>query len=232
MAASPADDNASPERRVRELTKELSHARGELMEAREEQAATAGILAAISSSPADLRRVFTEIAASAARLCDADNAVIFQVDGDSLRLVARHGPLPTTAPVGQATTLPLARGNALARAVLDRQTIHVPDMQAEIAEYPQGSDLARRLGIRTVLQQPLIRAGKAIGVISIRRTVVRPFTDRQIDLLKTFADQAVIAIENTRLFEAEQASKRELTESLEQQTATADVLKVLSRSTF
>src|SRR5215510_5812890 len=212
--------------------------RRELAEAREQQAATAGILAAISSSPADLPRVFAEIAASAARLCDASNVLIGRLDGDSLRLVASHGPIPTFGPVGQAT-LPLSRGDSLARAVLDRQTIHVPDIQVETAEYPQGSDMGHRLGIRTLLHQPLFRAGEAIGVISIRRADVRPFTERQIELLKTFADQAVIAIENTRLFEAEQTRKKEveaksaeLRESLEYQTATSDVLNVISRSKF
>src|SRR5215467_6038899 len=214
---------------IDELKRELEAKSRELTEAREQQAATAGILAAISSSPADLRRVFADIAANAARLCDAYNAAITQVDGDRLRLVAHHGPIPTTAPVGQAT-LPLVRGTALARAVLDRQTVHVADAQAETGEYPQGSDMAHRLGIRTVLHQPLIRAGTAIGAISIRRVDVRPFTDRQIELLKTFADQAVIAIENTRLFEEVQTRTRELTQSLEQQTATSEVLGVISSS--
>src|SRR5215470_201246 len=217
MAASPTDDLASAERRIQELTKELS-------EAREQQAATAEILRVISSSPTDVQRVFAEIAESAAYLCDAYDATIHQVDGDLLRLVAHHGPIPV------AGSWPLTRGRLLTGAVINRRTIHVADLQAETDEYPEGSEIARRLGYHTILVVPLIRAGVAIGVITIRRTEVRPFADRQIQLLKTFADQAVIAIENTRLFEAEQASKRELQESLEYQTATSDVLGVISRT--
>src|SRR5215510_15866358 len=129
MTTSPTDDLASAERRNQELTKELSHARGEVAESREQRTATVGILAAISNSPADLRRVCAEIAANAARLCDAYDAVIGQVDGNSIRLVAHHGPVPTTAPVGQST-MPLTRGVTSGRAILDRQTIHVADLQA------------------------------------------------------------------------------------------------------
>src|SRR5262249_24325901 len=121
-------------------------------------------------------------------------------------------------------------GFLVGRAVLERRTIHVADLPAESQEYPEGSDHARRLGFRTILAVPLIRAGAAIGVITIRRTEVKLFSDRQVPLLQTFADQAVIAIENTRLFEAEQASKRELQESLKYQTATTEVLDVISRS--
>src|SRR5262249_4584796 len=205
------------ERRIQVLTKELS-------EAREQQAATAGILAAISSSPADLQRVCAEIAANAARLCDAYDATILQVDGDLLRLVAHHGPIPV------AGTFPLVRGLVIGRAVLDRRTIHIDDAQTKGEEYPEGADIALRLGFRTNLAVPLICKGAAIGVINIRRNEARPFSDRHVDLLETFADQAVIAIENTRLFEAEQASKRELQESLEYQTATSDVLGVISRT--
>src|SRR5262249_21787659 len=202
-----------------------------LAEARDQQAATAEILRVISSSPTDLQRVFAEIATSAARLCDAHDAVIRQVDGEVLRLVAHHGPIPVT------DTLHLTRPGVSARTVLDRRTIHVADRQAETGEFPEGN--ARRHGFRTALAVPLIRAGLAIGVIAIRRAEVRPFTDKQIALLKTFADQAVIAIENTRLFEAEQtrtkeveAKSAELRESLEYQTATSDVLNVISRSKF
>src|SRR5262249_21960985 len=130
---------------------------------------------------------------------------------------------------GQAT-LPLTRGISFARAVLDRQTIHVADLQAEIGEYPQSSDLAHRLGIRTVLVQPLIRDGKAIGAISIRRAEVRPFTDRQIELLNTFANGAVSPIENTRFLEAEQAQTGGLQRAWEYQTATSKVLELIGSS--
>jgi GAF domain-containing protein len=230
MPSEVSTDGANQDlsRLVDELKRELERSTRELVEAREEQTATTWILAAISSSPADLRRVFAEIATSAARLCDAYDAVIFQVDGDCLRLVAHHGPIPSGA-IGQFT-LALTREVTLGRAVLDRRTVHVVDLQAETDEYPEGSDRARRFGVRAVLNVPLILADRTMGVIGIRRTEVRLFSDKQIAVLKTFADQAVIAIENTRLFEAEQASKRELQESLDYQTATSEMLNVISRS--
>jgi signal transduction histidine kinase len=200
--------------------------RRELAEAREQQTATAAILAAISNAPTDAYRAFAEIAASAARLCDAYDATIVQVSGGNLHLVAHHGPIP------QSGTFLHSRGLVIGRAIIDRRTIHVADLQTETEGYPEGSEIARRLGHHTIVALPLMCAGEAIGAIAIRRTEVRPFTDRQIELLKIFADQAVIAIENTRLFEAEQASKRQLRESLEYQTATSDVLSVISRSAF
>ena len=189
-----------------------------LSEAREQQTATAEILRVISSAPTDVQPVFAAVLRSAARLCDAFDATIFQVDGNGLRLVAHEGPIPST-PVGAFPR----RGTAAGRAVLDRRTIHVPDLQAEVDEYPESSAIARSYGFRTVLNVPLLRGAEAIGVISIRRTEVRPFTDRQIALLKTFADQAVIAIENIRLF-------NETKEALEQQTATSEILGVISSS--
>jgi two-component system NtrC family sensor kinase len=136
MTASPTDDLASAERRIQELTKELSRARGELVEAREQQAATGGILRAISNSPTDLQGIFQEIATSAARLCDAYDAVIRQVDGEVLQLVAHHGPI-STIPM-----LPLGRGTLPGRAALERRTVHVADLQIETEEDPEFRDRA------------------------------------------------------------------------------------------
>jgi GAF domain-containing protein len=160
----------------------------ELAEARDQQAATAEILIAISTSPTDAQAVFSEIAAGAARLCDADDSGIFLVAGDYLRTVARYGAI-----VSQER-LPLTRGIVIGHAVLDRKILHVADLQSETFAYPEGSELARQLGHRTVLAVPFIRTGDAIGVLHIRRKEARLFTERQIRLLKTFADQAVIAI--------------------------------------
>src|SRR6516162_5319325 len=139
--------------------------RRELAEAREQQAATAAILRVISSSPMDLKRVFAEMAASAAHHCGAHDASIFQVDGDHLRLVSHHGPIPVL-PVGD-DTLPLTRGLATGRAVLDRRTIHVADMQAEADEYPESH--ARSIGFCAILAVPLIGTSEVIGAIGIRR---------------------------------------------------------------
>ena len=127
---------------------------------------------------------------------------------------------------------PLNRARVVTRAVFDRRTIYVHDLQAEADEFPEGSAHAKRAGHRTTLATPLLRDGVPLGAILIRRLEVRPFSTKQIKLLETFADQAVIAIENARLFEEVQGRTRELSESLDQQSATADVLKVISRSAF
>jgi GAF domain-containing protein/anti-sigma regulatory factor (Ser/Thr protein kinase) len=196
----------------------------ELAEAREQQAATARILAAISSSSPDPSRVLAEIAASAARLCDAYDATIHQVEGDQLQLIAHHGPIRT------APKMPLVDAALLGRALLERQEVQIADLSAECTEYPEGSSSARRPGARTTLAVPLIHIGNPIGVIVVRRAEIRPYTDRQVGLLKIFADQAIIAIENARLFRELQVRTKDLQECLEYQTATSEVLGVISRS--
>ena len=215
----PLTDASSTERSYADPNSEVESVRRALTESLEQQTATAEILRVISSSPTDVQPVFAAVLRSAARLCDAFDATIFQVDGDGLRLVAHEGPIPSD-PVG---AFPLVRETTVGRAVLERRTIHVLDVQAEIDEYPVASARARSFGARTTLSVPLLRGAKAIGVIGIRRTEVRPFTDRQVSLLETFADQAVIAIENVRLF-------NETKEALEQQTATAEILRVIASS--
>ena len=196
----------------------------ELSQSLEYQTAISNVLSVISRSPNQLQPVLDEIARTAANLCEASNSVISLEQGGELHLVAAHG-LITKLEKG-----PIDRGWESGRAYIDRKPVHVHDMMAARDEFPLGYELGQRSGHRTTLGIPLLREGKAIGCLFLRRTVLKPFSEKQIALLQTFADQAVIAIENTRLFEAEQASKRELTEALEQQTATADVLKVISRS--
>src|SRR4029077_90715 len=155
-------------------------------------------------------------------------ASIYRREVDRLLLVAKHGPLPV-GPVGEFS-LSLIRGTGAGRAVLDGRTVHVADMQNEANEFPESTENARRTGFRTILVVPLMREGAAIGTINLRRTEVQPFTERQVALLQTFADQAVIAIENVRLFKELQASNRDLTTALDKQTATSDILRVISSS--
>ncbi len=169
------------------------------------------------------------VAESAARLCDSQDAHIYRVEGDVVRKVAHYGSIPAVLAVGG--TWALNRGSMSGRAIVDRQIIHIHDRMAE--HEVENSDVWRadeRLGIRTILAVPLMREGIPVGAIMIRRTEVRPFTDKQISLLKTFADQAVIAIENVRLFQELQVRNRDLTESLEQQVATGEVLRVIAGS--
>jgi signal transduction histidine kinase len=214
------------QKRLNQQTHELEAAHRHLSEALEQQAATSEILKVIRNSPRNVQPVFDAVAESAARLCESRDCSVWRREGDRLLLVAHHGPIP------QITDWPIERGWATGRAVVDRAPVHVHDLHASAQEFPVGSEMALRMGHRTILVAPLLRQNEAIGAIAIRRMEVKPFTEKQVELVTTFADQAVIAIENVRLFEAEQQRSRELTESLQQQTATADVLKVISRSTF
>jgi len=192
----------------------------ELKESLEQQTATSEILGVIASSPTDIQPVLDVVAENAARLCEATDAVIHRIDGDKLRSVANYGLLPTRRG-GEGLTL-MDRDSIPGRTVIDRRTLHIHDLAAE-PEDDLKAPFARSLGVRTVLSTPLLREGIPIGTIHIRRMEVRPFTEKQIKLLETFAAQAVIAIENVRLFQ-------ELTEALEQQTATSKILGVIASS--
>ena len=216
-------------RLLQELTvksTELESSNSELREALEQQTATSEILGVIASSPTDIQPVLDALARSAAQLCESYDAVIHRVDGDEMQRVAHFGPVPVAE-----DRRPISRHIPMGRAIINVQTIHVHDVLAEIDnEFPDARGLQQQTGTRTVLAMPLIREGVAIGVINVRRIEVRPFTEKEIALLKTFADQAVIAIENVRLFKELDARNRDLTEALEQQTATGEVLRVIASS--
>ena len=220
--------------KVAALEAEAARARRTASEALEQQAATGEILRAISNSPKDTQPVFDAIAQSATRLCEARDASIFRVDGDRLAFVAHHGPI---AQRHGDFSLPLVRGTVGGRSVLESRTVQVADLQNEDREFPDAVENAWRFGFRTILSVPLLRDGIAIGGIQLRRMEAQLFSERQIALLQTFADQAVIAIENVRLFtelqhknEALTAAHTQVTEALEQQTATSEILSVISSS--
>ncbi len=211
---------------VPDLEKRLAEALKREAEALEQQTATGEILRVISSSPTELQPVLEVVVKSAVRFCGADDAIILRLDGENLWAAAHHGPIP----VDFGLPIPCVRGTVGGRSVLERRAVHVTDLQAETAEFPEGSTFAKQFGARTTLGVPLLREGAAVGTIQLRRAKVDPFTAKQIDLLKTFADQAVIAIENVRLFKELKAKNADLTDALDQQTATSEILRVVSRS--
>jgi len=213
MAVDLKESYAGLERKVEERTRALS-------ESLEQQTATSEILRVISGSPTDVQPVLDAVVENAARLCGASDAVIRLVDGDKLRFGAHYGSIPVSS-----HAYPLSRNLVGGRTVIEGRTIHVTDILEAYAagDYPDTRELQRSAGYRTVLGAPLLREGTAIGMIVIRRLEVRPFSEKQIKLLETFASQAVIAIENVRLF-------NETKEALEQQTVISEILRVISSS--
>ena len=182
---------------LRDVTQKLESREDKLGEALEQQAATSEILRVIASSPTDIQPVLDAVVESAARLCNATDGLIARVDGDVLIPgVAKYGSMQ----VPEARRL--SYGTPVGRAIIDRETVHVHDLKAEVeTEFPHSKPRQAISGVRTLLTTPLLPNGKAFGAIVIRRMEVRPFTAEQIELLRTFADQAVIAIENVSLFQ-------------------------------
>jgi signal transduction histidine kinase len=214
---------------VQARNRALADANKQLTETLEQQTATSELLKVIGRSTFNLQPVFEILAENAVKLCEAEHAFIFRFDGQLLRSVATYNIPPALKSFVEANPIPPGRGSGAGRAALERRTVQIEDMRTD-PEFTYG---ATQVGpMRTLLAVPMLRADEVLGVILITRPEVQLFGDNHIALMETFADQAVIAIENTRLFEELQVRNRELRAALEQQTATSEVLSVISRSKF